>query len=74
MKKTDEKKFCMNFLGASLSKTVKKNLFYHVMNNSEGKRFHDIIEEYDILWNIDKNSIVEYEKVSWYFEKRIYDI
>ena len=71
---TDEKKFCMNFLGASLSKTEKKILFYHVMNNSEGKRFHDIIEEYDILWNIDKNSIVEYEKVSWYFEKRIYDI
>lgn len=49
-----EKKFCMNFFSASLSNVEKKILFYHSFNNSDGKQFHDIIEKYSILWNLDK--------------------
>lgn len=70
---SSEKKFCINFLGASLSGIEKKILYYHTINNSSGKDFHDIIEKYSILWNLDKKSIVQYGTINWYYEKRIYD-
>ena len=61
-----EKKFCMDFLGASLSSVEKKILFYHTINNSSGKQFHDIIEKYSILWNLDKESIYNFYTRSGY--------
>ena len=67
-----EKRFCMNFLGASLSSAEKKIIFYHVVDNYSGKDFHDIVEKYDILWNLDHNSIIEYDRIAWYYKNRIY--
>ena len=67
-----EKKFCMNFLSASLSGVEKKVLFYHSLNNSQGKKFHDIIEKYSILWNLDENSIIKNEIIIPFYRKKIY--
>lgn len=67
-----EKQFCMNFFSAGLSNIEKKLIFYHSMNNSDGKQFHDIIEKYSVLWNLDKDSIINQEMIMSLYQKKLY--
>lgn len=68
-----EKEFCVSFLRANLSILEKKIIFYHSFCNIDRKKFHDIIEKYNLLVGLEARYLVEGQTIIDLYYKKIYD-
>lgn len=68
-----EKEFCVSFLRANLSILEKKIIFYHSFCNIDKKKFHDIIEKYNLLARLEARHLVEGKILIDLYYKQIYD-